>query len=172
MVQPYDDGVATPGEIIWIGVDAFNHDLIELAKGIDVTGSHPDNHSRMGPVLDLLFPVPVIQLVRGKVFAEGKEEVFWRNVGTGVIHLKLLEIIELQKPVNLISICVPIAPFGPDDLIALHEALYHLPEIVFSYRFIEHSYTLISFLSSKPVSAFRAVADLQKIAHFIFLKDH
>jgi hypothetical protein len=65
MIEPDDNRIAAPREVVRVGIDAFHHDLIQFSKGVDVTGSHPNDYPRVDRILDLLVPVCVAQIIGG-----------------------------------------------------------------------------------------------------------
>ena len=138
VVQSNDDRISAPGEIVRIGIDALHHDLVQLAQRVDVTGAHPNDDSRVNRVLYLLVPALVAQVIGSQIFSEGDEEVLGRGIGAGVVHLKLIEVVELQEAVDLIAVCIPISPLGTDHLIVLHQPLDHLSEVALGDSSIEH----------------------------------
>ncbi len=53
----------------------MNKYIIQLTEGIDITGPNSDDHPGIYPVLNLLLPVVIGEVVPGEGLAEGKEEV-------------------------------------------------------------------------------------------------
>ncbi len=128
VVETDDDGVAAAGEIVGVGVDAFDHHLIQFAQGVDIAGAHADDNTRVDGVLDVLLPVRILEVKSRQVFPEGQEKILGGEVRAGVVHLELVEVIQLEEAVDLIPIAVAVAPLGTDDLIVLHQTFDHVAE--------------------------------------------
>ena len=149
VVDPHDEGVPPPGEVVGAGVPVLGEDLVQLEEPVDVAGVKADDGPRLNAVTDGLVPVPVLEAVGGELLAEGKEIGLGRILRGLVPKVHVIKALHGEELVDRLSPPVRAHAPGAHHLVAVEEGLHERFEGLLFNGLVEHAPSLLGLARLK-----------------------